>query len=244
MTNARFKEIVSLFLDREISPRDLESLRSELENPQRKREFEEYRRLHQAEKRAMSLLFGATDDAARVKRSISRRACDAISEARVRFEERRKGLVLVGQFTVATAAIAITVGFLYRDSVRAFDVKENQWNTQLGPNQLAGIQLNPLNGSEGASLRLILNGDGQPASLVTVDTWEANDLQVAPVVSESSLFRLGSALEALKPKFPQPTALLDAEIDEPSVRELPGTSAPIVFVQEDEGSGKIVGFAY
>jgi len=60
MTDAKFKELVNLYLDKEISERELAQLKDALANDaKRRREFEELRRLHQA----MLLALGSSLDA-------------------------------------------------------------------------------------------------------------------------------------------------------------------------------------
>ena len=54
MTEQTFSELVNLYLDKEMSPEDLEALKAELQsNPERKDEFKERCRLHQAMRLAM-----------------------------------------------------------------------------------------------------------------------------------------------------------------------------------------------
>ncbi|MGE9295488.1 MAG: hypothetical protein ACQKBV_04290 [Puniceicoccales bacterium] len=242
MTNARFKELVNLFLDREISPRDLECLRRELGSAERKEEFQELRRIHTAEKQAIAMLSGGKCEPR--QRSISKRACDAINDARVGFEERRKGLVLLSQFTAATAAIAMTVGFVYRGSVEALGVEEDP-NARLV--QANGIRFQPrATAAPTASIqRILVDRQGRAIALVSIDQSENVDVQPMQTVSEGGIFSLGKALESIKPEFPTCSELMEsAPASNLTVYELPGTSAPIVFAEDQRGAGKVVGFAY
>jgi len=239
MTNARFKEIVSLFLDREISPRDLELLRRELQKPERKREFEEIRRIHNAEKQAIALLFSGSERP-RSRPNIGSRACNAIHEARVQFEERRKGIVLLGQFTAATAAIALTVGFLYRGSVQALEVDE----TPTGP-PIAGADLRQIQPSarlQNAVNGVLVDNQGRAVALVSFEQPTADFvLEEAPAVSEGSLFGLSRVFDAFAPS-PSPT--MAPKEDAFPVRELPGTSAPVVLVDDSDETRQIAGFSF
>lgn len=60
MTDAKFKQLVNSFLDREISQKDHLLLSREVaSSPQRRTEFERYRRLHAAQRQALARLFAA-----------------------------------------------------------------------------------------------------------------------------------------------------------------------------------------
>lgn len=240
MTRARFKQLVYLYLDREISPRDLAALRTQLETDQRRQEFARLRRIHQAEKQAFAALDCA--GAGNLTRSdLAQRAARAISEARLKFEERRKALVLFGQFSAATVAIAFTVGLIYEDSVTAYEVEDGpdarlaEGHTDI--RQHLQRQLNqPLTGP-----RLLLDREGRAIALVSWDG--AGEPQVQPLntVSEASpLKAFAEALKAARTELPEPGIPRVAMPED----LLPGTSAPVSLAREEVGSGAVVGYAY
>ncbi|WP_309400368.1 hypothetical protein [Cerasicoccus maritimus] len=243
MTEGRFKELVNLYLDREISPRDFQLLRSELSQAERKKQFEALRRIHNAEKQALALICGNPQAGLR-RGSLTQRATRAINDAKVQFEERRKGIVLLGQFTAATAAVVVTVGLLYQDSVEEMAVQLS--DTQLAEGSADDIREHLLaqlhSGSSGS--RLLVDQSGRAVALVSYR--DEGEVQIRPLqsVPESNIFSLGQALEAALPHMPEPAELLERRNTSIPLRQLPGTAAPIVLVEESQGAGAVVGFAY
>ncbi|MEO0793743.1 MAG: hypothetical protein AAFX93_01195 [Verrucomicrobiota bacterium] len=246
MTNARFKQLVNLYLDREISPRDLECLRRELSDPQRKKEFQDLRCVHEAEKKALSLLCGDDVNQSAKRCSISERAAHAFNEARLRFEERRKGMVLMAQFSAATIAIAFTVGFLYRDSVESLEVEAGP-EADLAQSQNLELrrQLEAQLNVPISSARLLRDEAGRTIALVSLENRGEVYVQPVQVVSESNLLSLGDALDSINPGMPEPSSLLDRREVQIPFRQIPGSTAPIVLVEETSfGSMVTIEFAY
>lgn len=245
MNAARFQKLAGQLLDHEISPRDLDALRKALECPERRKDFERLKRIHAAEKAAMSLLFGDRP----LKRSLTNRAAHAFSEARLRFEERRKGLVLLGQFSAVTAAIALTVSFLYRGSINALAV-EDQPETSRFASGGAGMDVRQRLQQELrrpiAGTRLLVDQRGRAVAMLSVDEAGATRIEPIQTVSEGSLLGLAKALESAKPTLPSPSELLDEQsvAGQSPVQCLPGTSAPVTLVIERTPTGAVVGYAY
>lgn len=245
MTDGRFKELVNLYLDREISPRDFQQLRQELAKADRKRQFESLRRVHLVEKQAFQLLCDQPSDESR-RNTLAARATKAINDARLRFEERRKGMVLMGQFTAATAAIVVTVSIVYHESIEALEVEAGSDTELAAANQiirdryLAQIT-NPANQG---NARLIMDESGRALALVSYQDEGEVQVQSLQSVPEANIFRLGQALEAARPQLPDPSELLEDRSPVIPARQLPGTAAPIVLVEENTSPGAIVGYAY
>lgn len=243
MNDARFKDLVNLYLDREINPRDFQLLRSELAEPERKRQFESLRRIHVAEKQALTIICGCHDEK---RHSLTERASRAMNDARVHFEERRKGLVLLTQFTAATATIAVTVGLLYRESVESSEVESGPAaNLAETPQDVRDRLMARLSALPVDPSHLIYDQQGRAIALVSFD--QVGEAQVQPLqaVPEGNIFKLGrAALEAARPQFPDPSELLENRQPSIPVRHLPGTTAPIVLVEETQGAGEVVGYAY
>lgn len=245
MTDARFKELVNLYLDREISPRDFQNLRTELASPERKSQFEALRRVHQAEKQALQFLCRGAACQER-RNTLANRATKAINDARLRFEERRKGLVLLGQFTAATAAIAVTVGVIYQDSIEALEVDAGSETDLAEAHQvirdryLAQIT----NPNSRSNARLIMDESGRALALISYADEGEVQVQSLQSVPEGNIFRLGKALEAIRPQLPDPAELLKDREPIIPARQLPGTAAPIVLVEENQSTGAVIGYAY
>ncbi|GHB98968.1 hypothetical protein [Cerasicoccus arenae] len=244
MTDTRFNELVNLYLDREISPRDLQVLRKELTDQERKQKFESLRRIHNAERQALALICGNPQRELR-RDSLTQRATRAINEACIKFEERRKGLVLLCQFSAATAAIAVTVGLLYRDSVEALEVEVSPEADMTGtpPIDVREHLLAQLN-SPNSNSRLIIDQSGRPLALVSYRDQGEVQIQSLQTVPESNIFRLGRALEAARPQLPNPAELLENRSPTIPVRQFPGTATPVVLVEESQGAGAVIGYAY
>src|SRR5690606_31826817 len=118
MTDAKFKQLVNSFLDREISQKDHLLLSREVaSSPQRRTEFERYKRLHAAERQALARLFAASDggdvlgeppaegedgaqgviseERRRVAEQLKARAARAWSEVQLLTVERKKRRLLI-----------------------------------------------------------------------------------------------------------------------------------------------------
>lgn len=243
MTEGRFNELVNLYLDHEISPRDFQLLRKELAVGERKQQFEALRRIHSAEKQVLAQLCGNASSEQR-RCSLAKRATRAINDARVQFEERRKGLVLLVQFSAATAAVAVTVSVLYQDSVQALDVEVSDAQMAEAPSaEVRELFLANLN-SPNANSRLVVDRQGRALALISYQDQGEVQIQPLQAVPESNIFSLGKALESARPQMPNPSELLENRSPTIPVRQLPGTAAPIVLVEETQGAGAVVGFAY
>jgi len=245
MTDTRFKELVNLYLDREINPRDFQALRQELADAVRKRQFETLRRIHLAEKQALAMLCSEQPSSAR-RNTLAGRATKAINDAKLRFEERRKGLVLLGQFTAATAAIAVTVGVVYHDATEAIEAEIGAEPDLVDANQvLRERYLSQITNSDRLSnARLILDESGRALALVSYAVEGEVQVQSLQTVPEANIFRLSQVLEAARPHLPDPSEMMDKRAPIIPERQLPGTAAPIVLVEEDQGFGAIAGYAY
>ncbi|WP_309380329.1 hypothetical protein [Cerasicoccus frondis] len=209
----------------------------------RKQQFEALRRIHTAEKQALAIMCNNPQTELR-RCSLTQRATRAINDARVQFEERRKGLVLLVQFSAATAAVAVTVGMLYQDSVQSLNVELS--DAQLANSSAEGIRehlIAQIN-SDNTSSRLLVDHSGRALALVSYRDQGEVQIQPLQTVPESNIFSLGRALEAARPQMPEPSELLENRSPTIPVRQLPGTATPIVLVEETQGAGAIVGFAY
>lgn len=139
MTDAKFKQLVNSFLDREISQKDHLLLAREVaSSAERKAEFERYRRLHAAERQALARMFatgsavgatagvaaaegggGISEERRAMAEALKARAARAWSEVQLLAVERKKRMLLIVQFGLAAVSIGLAAVVLCRQSMRA-----------------------------------------------------------------------------------------------------------------------------
>lgn len=192
MTDAKFKQLVNSFLDREISQKDHLLLSREVaSSPQRRTEFERYKRLHAAERQALARLFadsggedpladadgdaegnasgGIGDERRRMAEQLKARAARAWSEVQLLTVERKKRRLLIWQFVLAGLALLCAALALYRQSVGTIPGSGNyrKESEAINPESAHLAQLrDQLRQRQGISVGWISNERGDPVALV------------------------------------------------------------------------------
>lgn len=239
MTDAKFKQLVNSFLDREISQKDHLLLSREVAaSPQRRTEFERYRKLHAAERQALAQLFavnGGVDplgdpdeeaaegleiSAERQQRAeqLKARAARAWSEVQLLTVERKKRRLLIWQFTLAGLALLFAALALYRQSVGAIPGSGNyrKESEALNPesSHLAHLREQLLS-RQGISVGWISNERGEPVALVGRNDEGGVFVMTSSELPRLSHLQLSALLNQLPPpasSTPAPPAVLPASV--------------------------------
>lgn len=243
MTDAKFKQLVNSFLDREISQKDHLLLSREVAiSRQRRAEFERYRRLHAAERQALARLFASdegvddldeTDDALgqdaesgqdRRQRAeqLRARAARAWSEVQLLTVERKTRRLLILQFVLAGFALLFAALALYQYSVGTIPGGSYHKESEaLNPESAYLARLREqLLAREGISVGWISNERGDPVVLVG-----RNDEGEVFVMTSSEVPQLSRPqLTALLNQIPQPPASGSAVLASFSVPMPSGTN--------------------